>query len=146
MITLEQLEAESSDFLTSSEVRVLILLVKASPDYNQAVGRWPSLEDTIGAFADNSATYDEAQQSKIKSLRAVITQLGALPTIVAESNGNESAQTYFSTKDNWRELALTVLDILYELPTVLGPQSFALVQRRVRDITLRDRAFSRLKY
>lgn len=135
MITLAQIQAETGDALLDEEIQVLELLVKQAPVYNQAIGRWPDLHGTL-----------EQEQTvptiKTQALRAVLTLLGRVPTIVVESQGSADEPSFYSTGNNWNQLALEVLNVLYDLPVILGNQSFALVQRTISDLTLEDESIS----
>lgn len=132
MITLAQITAEAqTPALTAEQQLALETLVKAYPGYSNAVGRWPLLSAKIDAEQATPTV-------KTKGLKAVLTALNDLPEVVVESSGSDKSPSYFTTQANWNALAQDVLNMLYELPIILGQQSFVLVQRRVQDITLND--------
>lgn len=134
MITQAQIDAEEfGTALTDKQVLVLILLVRRYPAYYNYPGRYPSLEDKLAAEESVPTVLTAA-------LKAVLTQLGAIPAIVVESSGDANAQSFFSTKDNWVELAQDVLDIMYKIPMIVGSQSFAIAQRDILGMVIKDRA------
>ena len=133
MITQAQIDAEEYDTpLTENQVMVLNLLVKRYPAYYNAVGRYPLLGDKL---AEEVAV----PTVKTAALKAILTQLGLIPAFVVESQGSADAQSFFSTTQNWQELAQDVLDTLYEVPIVTGAQSYAIAQRRTEQIAIKDR-------
>lgn len=132
MITFAQIAAESqSPALTDEQTLVLQMLVKQFPPYINAVGLWPALADVL---AEEVAT----PTVKTQALKAVLTALGDIPAIVVESQGRAEAPSFFSTKSNWYALAQDVLNILYDLPINLGSQSFALTQKHIQDMVIKD--------
>lgn len=131
MLTLAQIQAELTTALSPEEKMAIMLLIKGSPEYYQAVGRWPLLEGTIDAETTLPTV-------KTPALRAILKILGQLPSIVVESNGSDTEPGYFSTPSNWRSLAVEALNVLYDIPVILGSQSFVLVQRRIANIKLSD--------
>lgn len=137
MITQAQIDAEEfTTPLTDKQVLVLTLLVKRYPPYYNAVGRYPLLADKL---AEEVAT----PTVKTSALKAILTQLGVIPAFVVESSGSADAQSFFSTTQNWAELAQDVLDTLYEVPVVTGAQSYAIAQRKTENLVLKDRTIFR---
>lgn len=132
MLTLTQINAETDTGLTEEHQMVLEMLVKAYPEYRQAPWRYANLSATIDTVQANQPS------PKIKALKAVVTALGGIPSLVVESQGTDKAPSFFSTVSNWRELAQTVLDLLYEVPYVAGPQGYIVVQRRIEDLIISD--------
>jgi len=135
MITLTQINAENfTTALTDEQVLNLTLLVKKYPPYRDASGMWP---DLAGKLADEQGT----PTVKTKALKAVLTALGTIPSIVVESNGNEQAQSHFSTTENWYEYAELILNTLYEIPIATGRTSVAVVPAKITDLTLYERSY-----
>lgn len=137
MITLAQIQAEEFvTALTAQQVLCLEMLVKRYPPYYNAVGRYPLLGDKLT---------EEVSVPTVKTagLKAVLTQLGIIPAFVVESSGTDTEPSFFSTTQNWAELAQDVLDILYEIPIVMGAQSYSIAQRRTESIVLKDRTIFR---
>ena len=133
MITTAQINAEDfTTALTPRQVLVLTMLVKRYPPYYNAVGRYPVLANKLAAEVATPTVLTAA-------LKAVLTQLGIIPAFVVESQGSAEAQSFFSTVQNWNELAQDVLDIMYEIPFASGAQSYAIAQRRTEKIVLKDR-------
>src|SRR4051812_12027576 len=107
MITQAQIDNEEfTTPLTEQQVLILQLLVKRYPAYYNAAARYPLLGEKL-ALEVASPTV------KTAALKAILTQLGILPSFVVESQGSADAQSYFSTTQNWQELAQDVLDTLY---------------------------------
>ena len=134
MITQAQIDAESTTpALTVNQKLVLMMLVRRYLVRHNSVWRFADL----GTVIDAEIT---APTEKTSALKAILTQLGKIPSFVVESQGSAEAQSFFSTTLNWQELAQDVLDILYEAPTVIGnTQSYAIAQRQTEKIVLKDR-------
>lgn len=130
MITVEQINAEPLTALTEEQQLALELLVRSYKPYREGVGRWPDVSAKIDAE-------QEVPTVKTKALRAVLTALSKLPRLVVESSGSEKSQSFFSTKLNWDELALAVLDTLYSVPVVVNSERSIYVFQR--NITLNNR-------
>lgn len=133
MLTQAQLDAEEFVTpLTDKQVLALTLLVKRYPAYYNASARYPLLGDKLQEEVDVPTV-------KTAALKAILTQLGVFPAFVVESSGSTEAQSFFSTVQNWEELAQDVLDTLYEVPVISGAQSYAIAQRKTENIVLKDR-------
>jgi len=132
MITLGQINAETTDPMTDEQVLSLTLLVKKFPPYRDSSPLWPNLD---GKLATEQAT----PTVKTKALKAVLTALGKIPSIVVESSGTDESRSHFTTEDNWYDLAEMVLNTLYQVPVPNGRQSYATVQRRIQDLTMVER-------
>lgn len=119
--------------LTNGQQLLLENLVKSYPPYINAVGKWPDLSGQI----------DQEQSSptdKTYFLKAILTALDELPSVLAESSGSDTEPGFFSVGSNWAVLAQDVLNTLYVLPIIQGPMRFALVQRRIEDLVLDERS------
>ncbi len=124
MITPGQIGAESlTPVLTDEQIMNLTLLVKQYPGYRA----------NLGLFTDLQGELEKEQTTatvKTKGLKAVLTALGKLPSLVVESQGRSDAPAHFSTEENWASLAIDVLNLLYDFPAgLLGNQSFALTRK-----------------
>lgn len=95
--------------------KTLTLLVKRYPGYRLYPGLYPDFANVLLDAVDATAHPVEAPVN-IKALNAILTQLAALPTFVADSEGSDSEKVFVSIAGNWEELAQTVLDTLYESP------------------------------
>lgn len=124
MITQAQILAEAiTPALTDEQVLNLTLLVKQYPGYISNLGFFTDLD---GELALEVAT----PTVKTRALKAVLTALGNLPTLVVESQGRDTSPAHFSTVENWASLAIDVLNVLYDVPAgLLGSQSFALTRK-----------------
>lgn len=133
MITLTQINAENfTTPLTDEQVLNLSLLVKKFPPYRDNSPLWPNLSGKL--VAEQSVP-----TVKTKALKAVLTALGAVPSIVVESHGTDTSQADFSTNENWWELAELILNTLYEVPFATGRRSYAVVPVKITDLTLKER-------
>lgn len=94
--------------------KTLTLLVKRFPGYRLNPGLYPDFANVLLAAVD-TVNNPEAPVN-IKALNAILAQLAEFPTFVAETEGSDADRTFVSITGNWEELALTVLDILYEPP------------------------------
>lgn len=132
MITLTQIDAESlTPPLTDTQTLALTMLVKQYERYRNAIGIWPNITDRLVAEQVFATV-------KTQALKAILTQLEVIPALVVESSGSAEAQSFFSTKQNWDALAQDVLDTLYDVPIVIGPQNFAIAQRTIQKAILKD--------
>lgn len=132
MLTETQISAETLDPLTATQKQALLGLVRQYPPYMKASGRWPSLEQKI----DTEITTPTV---KTQALKAVLTQLNALPSLVVESDGTTNSPGRFTTPENWEALALDVLNVLYVGPTYLGSHYVGVVKRPTESLVQRDR-------
>lgn len=129
MITQEQITAETLTPLTDIQQLALETLIKAYKPYRDSGGLiWANLSGEI-------AKEKSAPTVRTQGLKAVLTALSQLPSLVVESSGSDKAQSFFSTKLNWDELALNALDILYPNSIGIGVSSggnnLRVVQRNV---------------
>lgn len=135
MLTLAQINAENfSVALTDEQELNLSLLVKKYPPYREAAGMWPG-------FADKLAAEKATPTVKTKALKAVLTALGTIPSIVVESNGTANSQSHFSTTENWYEYAELILNTLFDVPVATGRTSVAVVPVRVTDLVINERVY-----
>lgn len=131
MLTPSMIEAEAiAPALTDDQKMNLLLLVRnAYPTY---AASWDSSLETYITAEQTNAT------EKTKALKAVLTQLNALPALDVESQGDVNSPTFFSTTQNWRGLALDVLNV-FKISVSLGfHQSWGIQQRTIEDLTLID--------
>lgn len=132
MITPAQINAENfTDPLTDNQVIILTMLIRRYPRYYNASGLYP-------AIADKFAAEVAVPTANTAALKAILTQLGTVPVYVVESSGSATSQSFFSTVQNWEELAQDVLDVFYDIPVGLTQQSYAIAQRRNENIQLHD--------
>lgn len=137
MLTQAQIDAEEFVTpLTDKQVLTLTMLVKRYPAYYNAIGRYPLIADKLAAEV-------AVPTVSTAGLKAVLTQLGKIPAFVVESQGSAQSQSFFSSVHNWEELAQDVLDILYEVPMVLGARSYGIAQRKTEGLVLKDRVILR---
>lgn len=132
MITVAQITAEDLTAISEIQQRALMGLIEQYQPYADAPGRWPSLEDKIGAEMATPTV-------KTRALKAVLTALGRLPAIVVESQGQVSSPSMFATKENWDTLAFDALNILYGKSIILGPQTIGVIKRSTESMTQKDR-------
>lgn len=138
MLTPSMITAGSATTLTDEEVLNLLLLVKHSSYYTMAQGLFTDLSDKLAEEKANPTVIT-------KALHAVLTQLDTLPAEVVESQGRTTSPTFFATKENWNDLALDVLMLFYDNPAMLGLQSWAVAQRPVENLVLKDNVFETMK-
>lgn len=131
MITVEQINVEIIEDgdgnpvpLTEEQQLTLEMLVKNYDGYAKNTAVWPGLSAKIDAEQVTPTV-------KSKALKAVLTAYSKLPKLKVESQGTDKRQSYFSTKDNWDELAKDVLNVLFELPVVSNGTSLLVFQRSV---------------
>jgi hypothetical protein len=130
MLTPSMIDNESIDpALTEDQKLNLQLLVRGA--YPQYVDLWDTQLET---YLDGEIVTPTV---RTKSLKAVLTQLDALPAEDVESQGDVDSPTFFSTTQNWRGLALDVLNV-FKIRVALGHQSWGLQQRTIDDLTLVD--------
>lgn len=65
-----------------------------------------------------------------KALAAVCAKLAGLPGIAVESEGTDKARSFFSAERNWDELALDIINTLYDTPPVVA-QGFGIATRKI---------------
>lgn len=118
MLTPAQINAETLDPITDEQIMNLTLLVRRYPVYINNLGLFPELQTKLIAEQTTPTV-------KTKGLKAVLTQLGVIPTFVVESQGSRDRPSHFATNDNWYDLALDVLDLFYEVPAGLTRQNYA---------------------
>lgn len=130
MLTPQMIEAENFTVaITVPQKLNLLVLVKAA--FASYVHVWSqALENAID---EEMSTPTE----KTQVLKAVLTQLGTLPAEVIESSGSSDRPSFFTTPDNWKSLALDVLNIL-NIQVLLSHQSYGVQQRTVDDLILKD--------
>jgi len=130
MLTPSMIEAEEySTPLTEDQKLNLQLLVRGA--YPQATDLWDTQLET---YLDSEIATPTV---RTKSLKAVLTQLDALPAEDVESQGDSDSPTFFSTSQNWKALALDVLNV-FKIRVMLGHQSWGIQQRKLADLTLVD--------
>lgn len=120
--------------LSNSKVMALLLLVRRLPEYRQQPGRWPNLQTKIEAVRgegdpDAPAAPADPTMADVQgmALDAVLARLKRLPGVVVQDEGSDTEKYFFSSAENWEELARDVLDVLYEATG--GNQTYRLVQR-----------------
>lgn len=132
MITPSQINAEEMDPpLTDEQILNLEMLVKRYKPYYTAQGRWPDLTTRLKGEQDEPTV-------KTMALKAVLTALNGLPSIVVESQGQRTAPAFFGTTQNWDALALDVLNILYEVAPINGQEYFVTVKKQVQSMIIND--------
>lgn len=137
MLTQAQINAENNTVaLTDEQVMNLSLLVKKFPPYRDAPGLWPNL-------AVKLSQEQTGMTVKTKALKAVLTALGKLPTIVVESSGTSESTSHFSTVENWYDFAEIVLNVLYDIPVPFGRTTVSVVPAKITDLTLVERSVIR---
>ena len=133
MLTPTMIAAESVlPALTSVQNKNLTLLVK---------GAFPAYISLFATALSEGLAEEMANPSvRGQVLKAVLTQLDALPAEVVESQGRIDSPTFFASIQNWKSLALDVLNEFGILIPVTGStmQSWGVVQRTVEDSLLND--------
>ena len=131
MIIVSQLNAQNTDPLTEEEVLALKILIRKAKYYEKNMFRFPRLNDRIAAEVLLPTV-------KTKGLKAVLVAAGVLPTIVVESQGSDKEPGFFSTPQNWEDLAQDALEILYdgEVSFVSVPSQISVIKKRLSDLYL----------
>lgn len=131
MLTVAQIDAETQDPLTDSQVVSLLNIVRRYKVYAMEQGKWPDLEGKLN-------TEQLTPTVKTQALKAVLTAVAKLPSLVVETNGTDTDRSYFSTRLNWEEAAIDILNILYKVPAVIGRTGIIAVRKTVKDLTQRE--------
>lgn len=120
--------------LSNAKQMALILLVKRVPAnkrrptniYDLAT-RIDAVKGTGDPNAPTTPVTPTMDDVKGMALDAVLTRLRSLPGVVVEDEGSDKERVFFSTAQNWEELAQDALDVLYDAQG--SSQVFLLVQR-----------------
>lgn len=133
MLTQTQINAESdTPAITDEQIAALLGLVRQYQPYQDSgAGLWPQLEEKLAAEKDTPTIIT-------KVLKAVLTALDALPSIVVESSGQRNSPSFFETKANWDALAQDVLNAFFKARVVIGPYGYGLVQKPIQDALRRE--------
>jgi hypothetical protein len=134
MITQAQIDAQSGTAdMTQTQLLALETLVKKFPEYRSNLGLYPKLKDRLTEVntTDLDATIEARRVAQRQFLRAVLASLGKLPTLKIESSGSDTEQSFFSTEQNWHDLAQDTLDCIYDV-VVTGQQQFIVLQRPLK--------------
>lgn len=172
MLNHVEIEGGDVRILTPQAQLALSNLVKRSPTYSKGAGIYRGVLDVIKATVDSAhvpeviaanvapgqtnaaaiAAVDAAALAAgstpedlalAKALAAVCMKLKGLPGIAVESEGSEKVKRFFSATVNWDELALDVLNTLYETPAIVGA-AFGTVTRKLYDCQGQGRVFDSL--
>lgn len=110
-------------------------LVRRSKQYNSARAFYGNVRATLLAIVTAGSLVGATPEAVAlaKALGAVVTKLKTLPPISVDSEGSDQARSFFSTTDNWEELALDVLNIAYETDPAQA-EIFGTVTRKLYDM------------
>jgi hypothetical protein len=127
--------------LTLTALMALRNLVFRSETYAENSGfygdLWATLKQArVDALADaiDGETEEEAEERKAvgQVLAGVVKKLRRTPSIRVEDEGSRGAQSFFSSADNWEELARDVINTIYRPASTSGPQGvFMAVTRAI---------------
>lgn len=133
MLTPAMIAAENfSVALTPQQKMNLMLLVR---------GAYPAHADFFASALNDYLDAEVATPTEnTQALKAVLTQLGKLPALDVESQGDVNSPTFYASQANWRALALDVMNV-FGIRYGASQQSMGLVQRRTEDLILDDSAW-----
>jgi hypothetical protein len=119
--------------LTNMAQIALRNLVFRSKEYKDNAGYYGDVFaqiQVVSTAAINSLGSGSVAEAMGQALGAVVNKMKTLPGVRVEDEGSQNAKVFFSSPDNWEELALDVLSTLYVPPGgVNSTQQYAFVVR-----------------